>query len=123
MLQHIVFDLGVGCPILKFGHIHIFQRELNPNLFRVDLALGKQDNRLNPGCPRELIHRDTPLHLIAVCDENLQIPRKARRFTGNVYQLLHPITDDSGKCFGMYAIPWRVENDKVRLFFDFIQYL
>ena len=33
MLQHIVFDLGVGCPILKFGHIHIFQRELNPNLF------------------------------------------------------------------------------------------
>ncbi len=53
MLQHIVFDLGVGCPILKFGHIHIFQRELNPNLFRVDLALGKQDNRLTvfpPDC-------------------------------------------------------------------------
>ena len=47
MLQHIVFDLGAGCPILKFGHIHIFQRELNPNLFRVDLTLGKQDNRLN----------------------------------------------------------------------------
>ena len=47
MLQHIVFDLGVGCPILKFGHIHIFQRELNPNLFRVDLSLGKQDNRLH----------------------------------------------------------------------------
>ena len=47
MLQHIVFDLGVGCPILKFGHIHIFQRELNPNLFRVDLTLGKQDNRLH----------------------------------------------------------------------------
>ena len=47
MLQHIVFDLGVGCPILKFGHIHIFQRELNPNLFRVDLTLGKQDNRLS----------------------------------------------------------------------------
>ena len=47
MLQHIVLDLGVGCPILKFGHIHIFQRELNPNLFRVDLALGKQDNRLD----------------------------------------------------------------------------
>ena len=45
MLQHIVFDLGVGCPILKFGHI--FQRELNPNLFRVDLALGKQDYRLH----------------------------------------------------------------------------
>ena len=47
MLQHIVLNLGVGCPILKFGHIHIFQRELNPNLFRVDLTLGKQDNRLN----------------------------------------------------------------------------
>ena len=26
--------------ILKFGHIHIFQRELIPNLFRVDLTLG-----------------------------------------------------------------------------------
>ena len=46
MFQYIVLDLRVGCPILKFGHIHIFQRELNPNLFRVDLALGKQDNRL-----------------------------------------------------------------------------
>ena len=55
MLQHIVFDLGVGCPILKFGHIHIFQRELNPNLFRVDLALGKQDNRLNLRIAREKI--------------------------------------------------------------------
>ena len=47
MLQHIVLNLRVGCPILKFGHIHIFQRELNPNLFRVDFALGKQDNRLD----------------------------------------------------------------------------
>jgi DNA-binding LytR/AlgR family response regulator len=47
MLQHIVLNLGVGCPILKFGHIHIFQRELNPNLFRVDLTLGKQYNRLD----------------------------------------------------------------------------
>ena len=47
MLQHILLDLRKGCPILKFGHIHIFQRELNPNLFRVDLALGKQDNRLD----------------------------------------------------------------------------
>ena len=47
MLQHILLDLRIGCPILKFGHIHIFQRELNPNLFRVDFALGKQDNRLD----------------------------------------------------------------------------
>ena len=60
MLQHIVLDLGVGCPILKFGHIHIFQRELNPNLFRVDLTLGKQDNRLAMPRPREKVHR---LHL------------------------------------------------------------
>ena len=54
MLQHIVFDLGAGCPILKFGHIHIFQRELNPNLFRVDLALGKQGNRLLVGTLLEI---------------------------------------------------------------------
>ena len=47
MLQHIVFNLRVGCLILKIRHIHIFQRELNPNLFRVDLTLGKQDNRFN----------------------------------------------------------------------------
>ena len=55
MLQHIVLNLGVGCPILKFGHIHIFQRELNPNLFRVDLTLGKQDNRLNMSTKSEHI--------------------------------------------------------------------
>ena len=47
MLQHIVLDPGVGCYILKFGHIHIFQRELNPNLFLVDLALGKQHYSLH----------------------------------------------------------------------------
>ena len=46
LFQHTGLDLRIGCPILKFGHIHIFQRELNPNLFRVDLTLGKQDNRL-----------------------------------------------------------------------------
>ena len=57
MLQHIVFDLGVGCHILKFGHIHIFQSELNPNLFRVDLALGKQDNRLHRPCLGEEVYR------------------------------------------------------------------
>ena len=46
MFQHILLDLRIGCSILEFGHIHIFQRELNPNLFRVDFSLGKQDNRL-----------------------------------------------------------------------------
>ena len=56
MLLHIVLNLGVGCPILKFGHIHIFQRELNPNLFRVDLALGKQDNRLDVLRLREQVY-------------------------------------------------------------------
>ena len=47
MLQNIRLDLGIGCAILKLRHIHIFQRELNPNVLRVDLALGKQDNRLH----------------------------------------------------------------------------
>ena len=47
MLQNILLDLRIGCSILELGHIHIFQRELNPNLFRVDLSLGKQDNRLD----------------------------------------------------------------------------
>ena len=51
MFQHILLDLRIGCSILEFGHIHIFQRELNPNLFRVDFSLGKQDNRL--GVPRD----------------------------------------------------------------------
>ena len=46
MLQHILLDLRISCAILKLRHIHIFQRELNPNLFRVDLTLGKQDYRL-----------------------------------------------------------------------------
>jgi hypothetical protein len=58
MFQYIVLDLRVGCPILKFGHIHIFQRELNPNLFRVDLALGKQDNRLDGGMTKLMIYND-----------------------------------------------------------------
>ena len=47
MLQHILLDLRVGCPVLKLRHIHIFQRELNPNLFGVDFSLGKQDYSLN----------------------------------------------------------------------------
>ena len=47
MLQNIRLDLGIGCAILKLRHIHIFQRELNPDILRVDLALGKQDNRLH----------------------------------------------------------------------------
>ena len=53
MLQHIRFDLGVGCAILKLRHVHVFQRELNPDILRVDLALGKQDNRLISPTPEE----------------------------------------------------------------------
>ena len=47
MLQNILLDLRIGSSILELRHIHIFQRELNPNLFRVDLTLGKQDNSLD----------------------------------------------------------------------------
>ena len=47
MLQHIVFDLRVGCPILKLRHIHILQRELHPYFLRVDFSLGKHDNYLH----------------------------------------------------------------------------
>ena len=50
MFQYILLDLRIGCSILELRHIHIFQRELNPNLFRVDLTLGKQDNRLTVYC-------------------------------------------------------------------------
>ena len=32
MLQYIVLNLRVGCPILELRHIHVLQRELNPNL-------------------------------------------------------------------------------------------
>ncbi len=56
MLQHIRLDLRIGCSILELGHIHIFQRELNPNLFRVDLALGKQDNRLHVASNRKCFY-------------------------------------------------------------------
>ena len=33
------------CP-MELRHIHIFQRERNPDILRVNLAPGKQDNRL-----------------------------------------------------------------------------
>ena len=62
MLQNILLDLRIGCSILELGHIHIFQRELNPNLFRVDLSLGKQDHRLVGSRHGEHVHEHVPEH-------------------------------------------------------------
>ncbi len=61
MLQNIRLDLGIGCAILKLRHIHIFQRELTPNLFRVDLALGKQGNRLMVCSSKFVINSENPI--------------------------------------------------------------
>ena len=47
MLQHIRFDLLIGCALLEPGHIHILQRELHPHFLRVDFSLGKQDDCLD----------------------------------------------------------------------------
>ena len=84
MLQHIVLNLGVGCPILKFGHIHIFQRELNPNLFRVDLALGKQDYRLHMKRSREEVIGLRLFEGIACAAQLGDIARERCRVAGNI---------------------------------------
>ena len=47
MLQNILLNLWIGSSILELRHIHILQRELHPYFLRVDLTLGKQDNRLH----------------------------------------------------------------------------
>lgn len=74
MLQNILLDLRIGSSILKLRHIHIFQRELNPNLFRVDLALGKQDNRLHMAAPWKQIRRLGGLEGVAQVYEEGHIP-------------------------------------------------
>ena len=74
-----------GCSIIvkqkrpsaneKAEGIHIFQRELNPNLFRADLALRKQDYRLVRCTPTILVSyknfhaftSKTPLGVILIC--------------------------------------------------------
>jgi len=89
MFQYIVLDLRVGCPILKFGHIHIFQRELNPNLFRVDLALGKQDNRLH--APSPCSQRSGP-----DCENNIiKHMNQAKSVDIVVYSISNPAIVDS----------------------------
>lgn len=45
MLQHILFDLGIGGITQERGYIEVFQREVNIDIFAVDLSLGKCNNR------------------------------------------------------------------------------
>ena len=114
MFQYIVLDLRVGCPILKFGHIHIFQRELNPNLFRVDLALGKQDNRLDVLRPGEHVHGPDAADAVAARGQHLQIPRQGLRVAGDVD---HPVGGGLQQGLEKALIAagaGRVEEDHVR---------
>ena len=85
MLQNILLDLRIGCSILELGHIHIFQRELNPNLFRVDLSLGKQDNCLHVICMRKHIDGLYFFDLIAVSDKKHQISCKSFGVAGHIH--------------------------------------
>ena len=77
MLQYIVLNLRVDCPILELRHI-------NPNLFRVDLALGKQDNRLHMRRPREQIHRLGLHRPIAKGLQPVHVPGQGGRVTGDI---------------------------------------
>ena len=56
MLQNILLNLWIGSSILELRHIHILQRELHPYFLRVDLTLGKQDNRLHDGIQKKSVH-------------------------------------------------------------------
>jgi len=47
-----LLDLFVCSPLLKPGHVHIFKRELHPNILTRYVSLGKLDNRLDC-CPTE----------------------------------------------------------------------
>ena len=115
MLQHIVFDLGVGCPILKFGHIHIFQRELNPNLFRVDLTLGKQDNRLAMLRPRKQIDRLHLFRMISLFFQPLRVPRGGGGVAADVDDPAGGHLDDGGEGGLVAALAGRVKDDDVRV--------
>ncbi len=52
LLLHPLLDLLVCSPLLKPGHIHIFKRELHPNILTRYVSLGKLDNGLK--VPRDL---------------------------------------------------------------------
>ena len=41
MLKHVFLYLRIGRIVLKFRHIHVFQRELNADFLGVDISLGK----------------------------------------------------------------------------------
>ena len=50
LLLYPVLDLFVCSPLLKPGHIHIFEREFNSDILTRYVSLGKLDNRLHmPG--------------------------------------------------------------------------
>ena len=115
MFQYIVLDLRVGCPILKFGHIHIFQRELNPNLFRVDLTLGKQDNRLNMGAPGEQVGGGGIGYLVAPLLQQRHIPCQGGRVAGYIH---NPPGGEAGQRFngvGIQALSGRVNDNYIGL--------
>ena len=84
MLQHVVFNLCVGCAVLKIRHIHIFQRELHPNLFRLDPSLGKQNNGLHMCTSWEHIHSSCSQKREALFFQQRHVPGQGGRVAGDV---------------------------------------
>ena len=114
MLQNIRLDLGIGCAILKLRHIHIFQRELNPDILRVDLALGKQDNRLHMGASWEQICRLGGFQGEAPLLQQGHVPGQCGGVTGDVDQAFGGHAGDGFNGVGIQALPGRVHGDHIR---------
>ena len=84
-------------------------------------SLAKKNNSLDVRSPRELIDAYSADGPVTGLRKGRNIPCKTSGFTGYVKDLFHAVSQDLGKRFRVYAVPRRIENDQVRLFFDLIE--
>ena len=70
----------------------------------------------------ELIHCTGVGHLIPCFIKCRKVSYKACNLAGNVYDLVHPISQNLRKGFRVNAVSWRIQNDHVRFLRHFIQH-
>ena len=88
---------------------------------RLWFSVAQEAHSLHPDGLAELIHAARLLQAVSCCKEALQVPGKAGRLAGDIHNTVHPVGEDLRQGFGMNALPRRIQNDHIRLFFHFIQ--
>ena len=113
LLLHPVLDLFVCSPLLKPGHVHVFEREFNSDVLTRYVSLGKLYNRLDVSAAGEHVHGLNGLDGEASGSEELDVSGQCGRIAGNIDHAANAGGENGVDDLRIAALAGRVHDEAV----------